>query len=156
VSITRNSARTWFTAALVGSFLLMALHLAMPLAGPGAYGYFGAAELVALAQAGSPVPALLTIGVAALLGVAGLFALSGARRFPELPLRRPALAVIGGIFTLRGLLLVPELASVVAGSSLRPPRALLFSAISLSLGLCVLAGLRLDRARSKIARGEGA
>lgn len=155
MSVVRRSARTWFTAAALGSFWLMAVHLAIPFAGPRAYGYFGAAELVPLAEAGSPVPALLTVGVAVLLGVAGLFALSGAGRFPKLLLRKPALVVIGGAFTLRGLRLVPELASAVAGNLARPPRALLFSAISLSLGLCFFAGLWLDRARSRSARGEG-
>jgi len=131
--------------AALGSFALMALHLGIPLAGPRAYGYFGAAELVPLAQAGSPLPALLTIGAALLFGAAGLFAWSGAGRIRALPLARGVLAVTGGVFALRGLLLVPELASLLEGTAVRPPRALAFSAVSLGLGLCFLVGLLTDR-----------
>jgi len=64
----------------------------------------------------------MTAGVALLLGVAGLYALSGAGRIRSLPLSKPALVVVGGVFTLRGLLLFPELAALLAGRPVRPPR----------------------------------
>ncbi len=53
---------------------------------------------------------LLLIGEAAalLFGIAGLYALSGARNVPHLPLLRLGLIVISSIYLLRGLFLIPS------------------------------------------------
>lgn len=56
-----------------------------------------------LAEAGSPMPALITLGIAAVLGVWSLYALSGAGLAPRLPLLRTALCAITAVFLLRGV-----------------------------------------------------
>lgn len=72
------------------------------------YRYFGAGEVIArLAEQGSPVPALVTLGVGAVFAVFAVRAFSGAGLVGRLPLLRSGLLVIGAIYTLRGLVAVP-------------------------------------------------
>ncbi len=51
---------------------------------------------------------LIGEGAALLFAIAGLYALSGARSIPHLPLLRLALIVISGIYLLRGLFVIPS------------------------------------------------
>jgi hypothetical protein len=81
--------------------------------------------------------------VALIFAIWGLYGLSGAGLFRRLPLLRLALLVIGAIYTLRGLLLVPLLlASLGLLASPEPilPQALLSSLVSLLIGCLYLAG----------------
>ncbi len=58
------------------------LHVAIILGGPDWYRFFGAGEGMArLAARGSIYPTILTAGIAAILGVWMLYALSGAASF---------------------------------------------------------------------------
>lgn len=122
---------------------LAALHLGMIPFGAPAYRFFGAGEAMArMAEAGSWVPALLTLAIAALLALFGLYGLSGAGRFRRLPLLRPMLTTLGGVFLLRGLALGLEV-SVWLRHPAFPVRFLAFSAASLLLGLLFLGGVGL-------------
>lgn len=59
------------------------------------------------AERGEWFPALLTLGIAAVLALWGAFALSGAGRIVRLPLTTFCLVGITAVYLLRGLLLIP-------------------------------------------------
>lgn len=130
---------------------LGALHGVIPLLGGAGYRFFGAGEAMArLAESGSPVPALVTLGIAALLSLFGLYALAGAGRFRPLPLQRPVLVILAGVFTLRGLALGLELWARFHHPAF-PLRFLAFSAVSLAMGLML--GSALLRGRDGQRKG---
>lgn len=80
------------------------LHLGCIVFGAPWYRFFGAGERMAqLALAGSPVPALVTAGIAAVLALWSLYALSGAGVVARLPLLRTALCLIAAVYLVRGL-----------------------------------------------------
>lgn len=86
------------------------LHLAVIVGGPAWYRFFGAGEGMARAAArGSPMPALVTLGIATVLAIWACYAFSGAGVLPRLPLLRTGLITISAIYLLRGLLLFPSL-----------------------------------------------
>lgn len=79
------------------------LHLGCIFFGASWYRFFGAGERMArLATAGDIRPTLITTGIAAVLVLWSLFALSGAGVMPRLPLVRFALCAITGIYLVRG------------------------------------------------------
>lgn len=80
------------------------LHLAIILGGPQWYRFFGAGEEMALmAERGSIEPTIITISIASILTIWGLYALSGVGLIRRLPLLKIALCVISGIYLLRGI-----------------------------------------------------
>lgn len=84
------------------------LHVAIIFGGPDWYRFFGAGERFAqLDAAGSRVPDLVTLGIAAVLALWAAYALSGAGAIRRLPLLRTALVAITSIYLARGLVLVP-------------------------------------------------
>jgi len=86
------------------SALAALLHLGCIFFGASWYRFFGAGERMAqLSAAGHIAPTLITTGIAAVLGVWSLYALSGAGVIPRLPLIRAGLCVITGIYLLRGV-----------------------------------------------------
>jgi hypothetical protein len=124
------------------NFAVALLHLVIIFIGAPAYRYFGAGEQMATwAEMGSPLPAAITFCLAILFAVFGLYAFSAADAFRRLPLLVPALLFIGGIYTLRGVLIIP-----VAIILLSKPSAVLsveevvFSLAALGIGLLYLSG----------------
>ncbi|MEW5685037.1 MAG: hypothetical protein AB1942_08970 [Pseudomonadota bacterium] len=100
----------WLVVGGVLSALASLLHLAVIAGGPAWYRFFGAGERLALAAArGSPVPAVVTLGIASVLAIWAAYAFSGAGLIPRLPLLRTGLVVISAIYLLRGLFLFPGL-----------------------------------------------
>jgi hypothetical protein len=80
------------------------LHLGCIAFGPSWYRFFGAGERMAqLAAAGDIFPTLVTAGIATVLALWSLYALSGAGMILRLPLLRTGLCVITGIYLLRGI-----------------------------------------------------
>lgn len=129
----------WLLAGAAASFALVVLHLAVIVVGAPAYAYFLAGQqMVDLAEARSLVPTVVTGGIAAVFAVFGLYGLAGAGCM-ALPATRVLVAAIGCVYTLRGLLIVPE--AVMVHFLDRPTRALLFAAISLAIGLIHLIGV---------------
>ena len=63
------------------------------------------------AERGSPVPALVTIGIATVLAVWAAYAFAGAGLIRRLPLMRTALVLISAVYLGRGLLLPVALAA---------------------------------------------
>ena len=123
------------------SAAVAALHVVIIFFGAPAYRYFGAGEDMARqAEAGSAVPAVLTLVIAAVFAVFALYAFSGAGRLRRLPLLRTGLVVISAIYLLRGLGLIPELIQFARDSATVPLRYLVFSAVSLMIGLVYIAG----------------
>ncbi len=136
------TTKTLLVLAGIVSLALTFLHLEIVYLGAPAYRYFGAGEdMAALAEAGSLTPPLITIAVALLLAGFAAYAFSGAGMIQPLPYLRLGLWVIGGIFTLRGLAIFIQAALWVLGDP-EPARELLFSLVSLALGLLYIAGVR--------------
>lgn len=123
------------------------LHVVITFAGPDAYVYFGAPQLGVAEARGSPVPDRITWVLVVAFGLCAYYALAGAgvaSRRP--PLLAVGLLAIGSVFTLRGLMLGPELVAL-AGSGVGPPgpvppRYAVFSLVSLVTGLTTLLGTR--------------
>lgn len=134
------SSRKWLLLAAAGSFAVALLHAVIIVIGPSAYRYFGAGDLAPLAEQGSAMPALITSFLVVLFAVWGVYALSGAGVVRRLPLLGVALILIAAIYTLRGLLLIPELIQLARGD-LAEPRMAVFSAVSLTIGILYCAGV---------------
>ena len=129
----------WLLAGGAASFALVVLHLAVIVVGAPAYAFFLAGDwMVDLAQAHSLVPTLVTGAVAFVFAVFGSYALAGAGFF-DLPATRVLVAAIGCVYTLRGLLIVPE--AIMVHFMDRPVRALFFAAVSLAIGVIHLVGV---------------
>jgi putative oxidoreductase len=121
----------------VASFAIVLLHLGLALQ-PQWYGYFGAGELVQLHDEGSRFTVLVTLGLALMFALWGLYALSGVGVIGPVPLLRAGLIGIGAIYVLRSLLAPSELAKALVEGA--PLRFVVFSAGSLAAGLLYLAG----------------
>ncbi|WP_320169380.1 hypothetical protein [Maridesulfovibrio sp.] len=126
-------------------FLVAILHVAIIIAGPAAYRYFGAGEdLSSMAERNSSIPALVTAFIATVIATFGLYAFSGAGEIHRLPFLGPVLLLIGTIFGLRGLALPLQLYFVMTGSRRVQPREIAFSLVSLLTGFCFLYGTKLN------------
>lgn len=121
------------------------LHVGIILGGPDWYRFFGAGEEMArLAARGAVYPTIVTAGIATILGLWSLYALSGARVIRRLPFLRQALALIAAVYLARGALGVPVvlLAESPYASELKGRMTFLVasSAICLYLGVCYAVG----------------
>lgn len=100
----------WLIAGGLLSAAAAILHLAVIVGGPDWYRFFGAGEAMArMAERGSLQPALVTLGIAAILGIWAAYAFSGAGLIRRMPLLRTALVLISAIYLVRGLALLPML-----------------------------------------------
>ena len=136
-----TGARAFLLAGGLASLAVALLHVAIAIIGAPAYLWFGAGPyLAALAQAGSPLPAALTMVVALALVLAGAYALSGAGLVPRLPRLAEGIWLIGAIYSLRGLAAFPQAVRLLSGGPMEP-RELVFSLVSLGLGVLYLAGV---------------
>jgi hypothetical protein len=106
---------------------------------PSLSSFFGAAELAA-----NPLLLLVTsLAATMVFALFGLYALAGASTIRRLPLLRTGLLVIGVIYTLRGLFLLPELlpmTGVLPAPGPVPPQAVLSSLVALATGLLYVLG----------------
>ncbi len=96
----------FFAGAL--SAVAALLHILIIIGGPAWYRFFGAGEAMAvMAESGSPVPAIVTFVIALILTAWALYAFSGAGLMRRLPLLRPVLIAVTGIYLVRGLGAIP-------------------------------------------------
>jgi hypothetical protein len=96
--------RTWLVVGGVLSAIAALAHLAVIVGGPDWYRFFGAGEGMArAAERGELRPALITVGIAAILFVWAAYAFSGAGLIPRLPLLRTGLVAISAVYLLRAL-----------------------------------------------------
>ena len=122
-----------------------AAHAGIAIAGAPAYRYFRAPETYATAaEAGSWSPALVTLMLAALFAVWGLYALAASGKIAPLPLMEPAIRAITAVYLVRGLFLFPQLLghNLFTANYDVATRDLVFSMIVLAIGLIHLAGSR--------------
>jgi hypothetical protein len=133
-----DAGRYWLIAAGVLSAIAALLHVACIFGGPDWYRFFGAGERMArAAQAGSPMPAIVTLGIATVLAIWAAYAFSGAGLVWQLPLLRTGLVTISTIYLARGLVLIPM---AVVRPALVTPFWIWSSLIVLIYGLVYVVG----------------
>jgi magnesium-transporting ATPase (P-type) len=131
----------WLRIGGILSFAVALLHLVIIFVGAPAYRYFGAGEDMArAAESGAVFPALLTFVLVVIFVLWGLYALSGAGVIRRLPLLRMALIVIGVIYALRGVAVFQQIFQMVTSSAQVEARQIVFSSVSLAIGLAYLIG----------------
>ena len=102
------TAAPWLIAGAMLSAAAAVMHLAIIAGGPAWYRFFHAGEKMArMAERGDPQAWIVTLGIAVVLAGFSAYALSAANVLPKLPLLRPALVAITGVYLLRGAALVP-------------------------------------------------
>ena len=101
------ASRVWLLTAATGSTIGALLHVVVALSGRADWvAYFRApAVIVSLVRDGNWLGALAGLIIAALMQVAGLYALAAAGVLPRLPMMQTALAILAAIGTLRGLII---------------------------------------------------
>jgi len=90
-----------------------------------------------LTQIHSTLPYLLTLIVVIVFFVFGLYGLSADNKFRRLPLLKPAIFTIAGIYLLRG---VAGFIPIIAGQSKYPALDTCYSLIAVFVGLLFLIG----------------
>ena len=116
-------------------------HIAMIPIGAPAYRYFGAGDwMIRKSESGSVLPGLVTLLAAIVFAAFGLYALSGAGRFPRLPALAPGLALVSAIYVVRGLAVIPQLIGHVRGTASLPVREIGFSLASAFVGAVYATG----------------
>ena len=129
----------WLIVAGWLSLIAALLHLAVIAGGPDWYRFFGAGEAMAVAdERGSWTPALITLGITALLAVWAAYAFAGAGAIRRLPLMRTALVLISAIYLARGLFVLDPAA--FGRPDLAPGFMLWSSLIVLVFGLTYAVG----------------
>lgn len=97
-------------AAAATSVLVALLHVHVIVQGPEAYRFFGAGEQMAsLAEQGSWIPPVLTAGITVAFLVFAAYYLSAAQLLPPLPYLKLGMLIVAGLYTLRGVAILPLL-----------------------------------------------
>ncbi|PWV59563.1 hypothetical protein [Plasticicumulans acidivorans] len=131
---------TYLLTGAGASALAALLHIGCVAFGAPWYRFFGAGDrMVALAQAGSVIPSVVTLGITAVLLLWSAYAFAGAGILFALPLERFALCAISAVYCLRGL------AGMVFAITAPGERSVAFwgwsSAICLGIGVVHVVGL---------------
>lgn len=106
--VSPNPGTVWLVAGGWLSLAAAVTHLAVILGGPDWYRFFGAGEEMArAAERRELTPAVVTLGIAAILAIWSGYAFSGAGRILRLPLLRTGLVTISAIYLARGLAFIP-------------------------------------------------
>lgn len=143
----------WLIAGGMLSVVAAVLHLACIVGGPDWYRFFGAGEGIArAAEQGSWMPALITLGIAALLSVWAAYAFAGAGMIGRPPLLRTGLIVISAIYLARGLMVFAP--SMMGRTDLSSAFMLWSSLIVLVLGIVYAVGTW--QAWPQLSPGHGA
>lgn len=134
--------RAWLFVGGLMNIIFGFVHVAIVFLGPWAYEYFGAGyEMTQMAREGSLIPPLVTLFIAGIFWIFGLYGLSGSGRYRQLPLMVPVLWVIAIVYTLRGLFIIPQFFMQPENTTL-PANDYIYSAVALFIGFCYLAGAR--------------
>ena len=149
-------AERWLLAGGLACVALVVLHVVVVFVGAPAYRYFGAGETIARqAGAGSPVPALLTLCIAAVFAVFAWYGLAGAGLAPRPPLMRAGQIAIAAIFLIHGASALPRLIVMARLPEAIPTRYVFFSFASLLVGFCFAIGVVLNWRKAQPRRDEG-
>lgn len=115
------------------------LHLGIIAGGPAWYRFFGAGERFARAAAqGRRYPAIVTLGIAAVLSTWSAYALAGAGVIGALPFLKVALVAITTVYLVRGVAFAPL---VLAKGGAITPFVVWSSVICFGYGVVHLVGL---------------
>lgn len=134
----------WLLLAGLLSIAAAAMHVAIIFGGADWYRFFGAGEkMAAMAERGSPVPAVITTGIAVTLFAWGLYALSGSGLIHSLPWRHEILLAITTVYLARGLLglMLPPFIQHPIVTQQGPAFWIWSSVICTGLGLVHLVGI---------------
>jgi len=128
----------------VCSTIVGLLHIVIVYYGAPAYRFFGAGEEMAvMSEKGSMLPAVVTLIIALVFILWGLYAFSGVGLIRRLPKLRLGLVIIGSIYTLRGVLIFFQIFEITVLNESLVINDLVFSIVSLFIGIVYLAGMRI-------------
>lgn len=136
-------AKKQLTIAASFSFIAAIMHILIIFGGANWYRFFGAGEQMAqLAESGSSEPIVITLFIASVLFIWGLYALSGAGVLFKLPLLKWVLYLISFIYLFRGVvgLVLPFISSHPAIKQNSLSFWLISSAICIVIGSFYLFG----------------
>jgi hypothetical protein len=137
-----SASRALLRIAGSASFAIALLHVGIAIAGGPAYRWFGAGlELATLAERGSPWPPVITLGIAVLFTVWGLYPWSATGVGPRMPWLRTGLVIITSVYLLRGEPLVRPLFGRPVFPTTPEVRYVVFTAVAFAIGLVHLAGV---------------
>lgn len=137
--VSKAHPNIWLTTGGWLSVAAALLHIACIFGGGDYYRFFGAGEEIARAdEAGSWTPAIMTSGIALILGIWATYAFSGAGLIRRLPLIRTALVIISAIYMLRGMFIFP----IMIEPAMRSPFNIWSSLIVLGYGITYAIGTR--------------
>jgi hypothetical protein len=119
----------------IASFLIMLLHIVLAVRLQ-FYRYFNAAELAEMHEEGSPFTVLVTLGLAVMFTIWGVYGLSGAGVIGQLPVLHALVIAIGVVYILRGLMPPSEIFKVLQRGY--PARFVVLSVGSFAFGLLYL------------------
>ena len=135
-----DSGRALLVVGGIVSGFISLLHVVLAMR-PGLYRYIGPGAGSGLAEKaiqGSSWIVVAMVVLAAVFAVWALYGFSGAGLIGRLPLLRTGLIVIGAIYLLRALFIIPEIKMVL--SEAYPVRFVIFSGIALLAGLLYVVG----------------
>ena len=124
------------------SFFIGGLHIIAILIGAPAYDFLDAPELSILAQQGSYLPTLITLGVSFFFFIFAAYAFSGVGWIRTLPLLKKMLTLIACLYIVRGMAVIWYVFLVFVDSPMAVPREIVFSFFSLAVGYCYFLGVR--------------
>lgn len=131
------------SACALADLVLALVHVACIFAGEATARFFTAPRpVLELIRSGSWLIVPVCLAIVAVLGAFGLYAWSAAGKMRRLPWLRGGIVTVGVIFTLRGLLLIPQAAVMLHHPGAFPWQVPVFSLVALALGLAHLAGAR--------------
>ncbi len=132
--ISINSLKTGAIVLL----LIAVLHAGIIFAGARAYDFFRAGpEMAAMAEAGSMVPTVITLGIILILILFAAYGFSGAGLFPPFPFLRFGIGIIAFLFIMRGSVIVLQIPGLFPESEIRD---IVFSLVSIISGILYLIG----------------
>jgi hypothetical protein len=137
----RYSSHDYLFRAAIINFFFTFLLLVVPFKGVMDYIFFGTNKLALLELHGTPLTEPGAFIMALVFASIGIYCLSGAELMRPLPKLNPVLWFIGGLYTLRGLLLIPYLLGYPSDGM--DSIILLFSSMTaLVIGMLILLGMR--------------
>lgn len=131
----------YLTFAAVINFVFAFLHVVVPFNGVTDFIYIGTNKFTLLEMHRSSLPEPAILLLALVFAVFGVYCLSGAEMMRRLPLLDPVLWVIGSIYTLRGLILIPGLLGYTSGD-VDSGFQVIISTVAMVVAWFILVGMR--------------
>jgi hypothetical protein len=133
--------RLLLTLTALGCFGISLMHILLSFGGIEIDRFFGAPpSILKLMAEGSLLVPAMTLGIALLFVVFGLYALSGAGRFRRLPLPKSVILLLGLMLTYRGTAIIISIQNILKYPNYSTWQFPLMSLAALVLGLVTLWG----------------